>query len=424
MALRIGILLLLAAASPARAGNWPAYRGPTADGHAGGTGLPLLWSESRNVRWKRPIHDKGWSSPVVWGNQVWLSTARDDGKQMFVICVDRETGRIVYDRKLFDIANPRSIEQYNSYASPSPVIEAGRVYVHFGSYGTACLDTDTAEIRWQRRDLPCNHYRGPGSSPILFGDLLIFHMDGSDHQYVVALNKFDGETVWKTNRSTDFNDFGPDGKPVSDGDFRKAFNTPIMIETGGRAQLISPAAKAAFAYDPYSGEELWTVRHREHSSAPRTLFGHGMVFISTGFGKTELLAVRPDGRGDVTDTHVAWRFGKNMPRMPSSVLIDGLIYTCSDNGIVSCLEAKSGERFWRQRIGGEYSASLVHSDGRIYAFSREGRTTVFRPGRTFEKLGESKLDDGFRASAAIAGKAFYLRTLTHLYRIEEETKSD
>ena len=221
--------------------NWPQFRGPTGDGQSTAHGLPLTWSETEHIRWQTPIHGRGWSSPVVWGDQVWLTTAPADGHEAYALAVDCRSGKMLYDIKVFDVPHPQVIHTFNSYASPTPVIEAGRVYVHFGAHGTACLDTSSGKVLWTRRDLECDHYRGPGSSPILVDDLLILHFDGSDVQYVVALDKTTGKTVWKTNRSTDFG--------TIDGDFRKAFCTPIVIQVDGRRQLISPGSKATMAYD-------------------------------------------------------------------------------------------------------------------------------------------------------------------------------
>ena len=236
-----------ALAVPASA-NWPQFRGPFGNGHALSTGekpagLPLHWSESQNIRWKIPIPHRGWSTPVVMGGRIWLTTATLDGRDFFVICVDADSGRIVLDKQLFHCDAPEPLgNNVNCYASPSPTIEAGRVYVHFGSYGTACLDTQTFEVLWQRTDLPCRHYRGPGSSVILFEDLLIVTMDGVDVQYLVALDKKTGKTIWKTDRTTEWNDLGDDGKPFDNGDLRKAYTTPLMIDVNGATQMISVGA--------------------------------------------------------------------------------------------------------------------------------------------------------------------------------------
>jgi len=411
--LSITVCAILWCALPTTAaGNWPQFRGPAGDGRTDATGLPLSWSETQNIVWKTPIHDRGHSSPVLWGDQVWLTTATKDGKQMFALCVDRRTGKILHDLKVFDVEKPEPIHGLNSYASPTPVIEDGRVYLHFGTYGTACLDTQTGQPLWTRRDLNCNHFRGPGSSPLVFEDLLILHYDGFDVQYLVALDKMTGKNVWRADRSTDFGSI--------DGDLRKAYSTPIVIDIGGRRQLISPGAYAAMAYDPRTGEELWKVRYPGgYSNVSRPLFAHGLVFINTGFGPTALWAVRPDGRGDVTASHVAWKLSKSVPAKPSPVLVGDLIFMANDSGIASCIEAKTGKVVWQERMGGQFSASPLYSEGRLYFSDHGGKTTVLAAGPAFKVLAVNRLDDGCMASTAVSGKALILRTNTHLYRIEQ-----
>jgi len=400
--------------------NWPQFRGPDGTGHSDARDLPLNWSETENVVWKTAIHDRGWSSPVILGKQIWLTTATKDGRQLHGICVDRDTGRIVKDLKLFDVAQPQYAHPFNTYASPTPVIEPGRVYITFGSPGTACIDTKNFKVLWERRDIECNHFRGAGSSPVIFQNLLLMHFDGSDHQFVTALDKRTGRTVWQTKRSIDFQDIEPNGKIAADGDMRKAFSTPHVTRINGRWEMISLGAKAAYSYDPFTGRELWRVEERaQHSASTRPVLGYGMIFFPTGFSAGQLLAVRMGGNGLITDTHIAWRVKRGVSNKPSILLIDDLIYMINDTGIASCIEARTGDQVWQKRIAGEYSASPVYADGRIWMFSEDGKTTVIRPGRTFESLAENRLDEGFLASPAIAGKAFYLRTRTHLYRIEK-----
>jgi outer membrane protein assembly factor BamB len=410
------------AAWPVRA-QWPQFRGPDGNGHAASRNLPLTWSEDQNVRWKTPIHGRAWSSPVILGGQVWLTTATEDGRELSAIAVDEATGKIVYDLKLFQVATPQYAHPFNTYASPTPVIEPGRVYVTFGSPGTAAIDTATGKVIWERRDLECNHFRGAGSSPIIWNDLLIMHYDGSDVQYLVGLDKKTGKTVWQTKRSIDFQDLGPDGKPQAEGDLRKAFATPHVITVNGEPLLVSLGAKAAYGYDPRTGREIWRIIERSaHSASTRPVVSHGLVFYPTGWGKAQLMAVRPDGRGDVTDTHVVWRLARGVPNKPSLILLGDLIFMVNDAGIVSCVEAKTGEVVWQSRVGGTYSASPIVAGGRVYLFSEEGKTTVLDAGRAFKVLAENQLGDGFMASPAVAGDALYLRSRTHLYRIEAITR--
>ena len=429
------ILVFALCLSTASAGDqWPQFRGPGGDGHSDAKGLPLTWSETNNVKWKTAIHDKGWSSPVIWENQIWLTTATDEGGKLFAICVDRDTGKIVHDLKLFEVGGQPDIRKYNTYASPTPVIEEGRVYVTFGSPGTACVDTKSGQVLWERRDLECNHFRGAGSSPVVYQNLLIMNFDGSDHQFIIALDKKTGQTAWRNQRSIDYKDLGPDGKPQADGDFRKAFSSPHIAVIDGQAVLVSPGAKAAYGYEPLTGKELWRVEERtSHSASSRPISGHGLVYLATGWSKGQLLAIRQGKKpGEVIDVnetspptdgtglHIAWKSKRNVPRKPSLVLVDDLLFGIEDDGgIVSCVEAKSGAEVWRERVGGNFSASPLYAEGRLYFFSDDGKTTVLEAGRQFKKLGESKLDGGFMASPAVAGKAFYLRSKTHLYRIED-----
>ena len=377
--------------------NWPQFRGPGADGHSAATGLPVSWSEQDNVVWKTAIPGRGWSSPVIWGDQIWMGTATPDGKLMSAVCVHRVSGKILHNLPLFENEKPRFCHAMNSYASPTPVIEDGRVYIHFGSYGTACLDTSNGETLWARRDLPCDHFRGPGSSPILYKNMVVIHYDGFDFQYVVALDKKTGDTIWKRDRDIDFG--------TDNGDIFKAYCTPIVIQVNGKPQLISPASKATLAYDPETGKELWRVRYTGFSATAQPLFGHGMVFINTGFGKADMVAVRPDGSGDVTESHVKWHVKKSLGSKPSQVLVGDLIFNVSDAGVGSCLDAKTGETVWTKRIGGKYSSSLLAADGRVYYLSHEGKATVIKAAREYTELASNQLDDGFMASPAVTGKS-------------------
>ena len=400
--------------------QWPQFRGPEGTGHSASTGLPLTWAEGKNVTWKTAVHGRAWSSPVILGNQVWMTTATPDGRELFAVALDRDSGKIVFDLKLFDVATPQYAHPFNTYASPTPVIEPGRVYVTFGSPGTAAIDTKTGKVIWERRDFECNHFRGAGSSPILFGDLLLMHFDGSDHQFVVALDKRTGKTVWRTPRSIDFQDLGPDGKPKADGDFRKGFATPQIVMVEGRPVMVSVGSKAVYGYDPLTGKELWRVIERgSHSASSRPVAGHGLVFVPMGFDQAQLLAIRPDGQGDVAASHVAWRFGKGAPSKPSILLVGDVIYMVNDGGIVGAVEAKTGELVWRGRVDGTYSASPLFANGRLYLFNEDGKTTVLEAGRELKVLAENFLEDGFMSSPAVDGRALYLRTRTHVYRIEE-----
>jgi outer membrane protein assembly factor BamB len=421
------VLIALAFGLPAAWADWPEFRGPRGDGHVPATGdaapvgLPLRWSETNNIKWKTEIPHRGWSTPVVMGGQVWITTATEEGHDYFAIGVDKESGKVLFNEKVFHTDSPEPLgngASMNCYATPSAVIEPGRVYVHFGSAGTACLDTKTGKVLWKRNDLPCRHYRGASSSPVLFEDLLILTFDGADLQYVAGLDKKTGKTVWKTDRSVEWNDETVPGPMARDGDLRKSHGTPLIATVGGQPQLLSVGAKASYGYDPRNGREIWRVEYNDWSSAPRPLFDKGLAYIVTGLTRRELWAVRADGTGNVTDTHVKWKLTTRVGKYASPLLVDGLLYTAAEESFVTCAEAATGQVVWTERIGGKYAASPIYADGRLYFFSQDGNTTVLKPGRAFEVLATNALDNGFMASPAADGKAFYLRTRTHLYRVE------
>jgi outer membrane protein assembly factor BamB len=418
----VAVLISTFAAACLAGDNWPQFRGPTGQGISDATALPATWSETENVVWKTAIHGKSHSSPVVWGDQVWVTTATEDGRELSALCVNKGDGKIVFDLKLFQVPTPQYAHPFNSYSSPTPAIEEGRVYITFGSPGTACLDTKTGKVIWQRTDFVCNHWRGAGSSPVIWNDLLFLPFDGADYQYIVALNKKTGQTVWKVDRDVDFKDLDASGKPQADGDWRKAFSTPRVVDFGdGKPVLLSLGSKALYAYEPGTGRELWRVENREtHSGSATPVVGEGLIFINMGHGKPELWAIRPGGSGVVTDTHVAWKYRGNVPTRASVLLHDGLIYMVDDGGIATCVDAKTGKKVGGRRIGGEYSASPLFADGRIYFFSQDGKTTAIEPGREMKGVGESKLDEGFMGSPAVSGKSLILRTKSHLYRIESK----
>lgn len=405
------IVVLLPFADTSGAADWPQFRGPGANGHSEARDLPRSWDGTHNVAWKSRIHGRGWSSPVIWESQVWLTTATEDGRQLSAVCVDRDTGKILHDIRVFEVENPEHIAAVNSYASPTSAVEKGRVYVHYGTYGTACLDTKTGRIVWARRDLNCDHHEGPGSSLMLFDKLLIFHVDGRDVQYVVALDKTTGRTVWKTDRSIDYAQYNEN--------FRKAFCTPIVIDWHGRKELVSPGAKAVMAYDPYSGKELWKVRYNGWSVTPRPLFGNGLLFVVTDYVRPELWAIRPGGNGDVSETNVAWRLRKSIPKAPSLLLIGDLLFFVNDDGVAQCVEANTGSVVWTERIDGKHWASPVFADGCIYFVNRDGVVTVIEPSRTFRHVAVNRMNEECMASPAIAGRAIFLRTATSLYRLEK-----
>ncbi len=394
-------MLLLPVLAPAE--NWTEFRGPTGQGHSSERGLPLTWSETENVAWKVPIPGRGWSSPVLVDDQIWLTTATDEGRSLRALCLNRDTGRIVFNVEVFQLTDPGAVHQKNSHASPTPILEGDRVYLHFGSHGTACI-TRSGQIVWRTQELKYYHRHGPGGSPVVYGDLLIVSCDGYDIQFVVALDKHTGKIRWKSPRKG-----------------YQAYTTPLTIQVQGKDQLISPGAHRAVAYEPLTGKEIWSVRYGDgYSNVPRPVFGHGLVFICSGFEQAELLAVRPDGQGDVTDSHVAWSLKRAVPLTPSPLLVGEELYLVSDNGIASCLDAKTGKTHWQQRLGGNHSASPIFAEGRIYFLNEEGESVVIEPGKEFKKLASNQLDGQTLASMAVSGKAIFIRSSDHLYRLQQQ----
>ena len=389
-------------AAGVRAEDWPQFRGPTGQGHSSERGLPLDWSESRNVKWKTPVPGRGWSSPVVAGGRVWLTTSvKANGASLRALAYDVETGREVVNVEVFHLRSADLSNAKNSHASPTPIVDGDRVYVHFGAEGTAALTT-SGEIVWKTR-LPYQSQHGNGGSPMLYGDLLILSCDGSDQAFVVALDKRTGKVRWKTSRRQPWD---------------QAYTTPLLIRVGEQDQVVSVGAYRAAAYDPQTGKELWRVGYADgFSNVPRPVYGHGLVYIATGFQQPTLMAVRPDGSGDVTKTHVAWTLRRAAPLTPSPLIVGDEIYVVNDGGIASCLDARTGDTHWQQRLGGEYSASPVFADGRIYFLNEEGMATAIAPGKAFVRLATASLDGATLASIAVADGSFFIRSDTHLYRI-------
>jgi len=405
-------LLLVGASVSSADDEWPQFRGPDGQGHAVALGLPVEWSESKNVAWKTPIPGKGWSSPVIAGETIWLTTALDGGQSLRAVAIDRATGGIVHEIEVARPESPPKINDKNSFASPTPVIDDGRVYVHFGTFGTACLDAATGRQIWRNEELKLNHSEGPGSSPVVHGDLLLVNCDGIDVQYVAALDKLKGHVVWKTPRSGPFKD---------DPQQRKAFSTPLVIDVGGTAQVVSPGAERVAAYDPATGKELWHVNYDGFSNVPRPLFAHGLLFVCTGYMRPQLWAIRPGGEGDLTESAVVWRCPKQAPANPSPILVGDELFMVSDAGVLSCLDAMSGSEYWQKRMGGNFSASILYADGRLFVSSEEGTTQVVEPGRQFKLLASNQLGGRMMASPAAVGRSLFLRTEGHLYRIETAT---
>jgi outer membrane protein assembly factor BamB len=386
------------------ADDWPEFRGATGQGHSSERGLVVEWSESQNIVWKVPVPGLGWSSPAISDGRVWLTTAidLDEGEgSLRAVAFDARSGRQVVNVEVFRIPDVRAPNPKNSLASPTPVVEGDRVYVHFGAYGTAALTTN-GEVVWTMR-FPYDSQHGNGGSPIVHGDLLIFSCDGYDTAFVVALDKETGEIRWRTDRRRPFS---------------QAYSTPLVIRVGEQDQIVSVGAFRTTAYHPRTGAELWQVAYGDgFSNVPRPVYGHGLVYIATGFQVPSLLAVRSDGSGDVTRSHVAWTLGRAAPLTPSPLLVGDELYIVSDLGIASCVDARTGTVYWQERFRGNFSASPVYADGRIYFQSEEGVTTVIAPGQAYQPLATNRLDGFTLASMAVSDGSIFIRSDSHLYRV-------
>ncbi len=428
----IGYLSTLAIADD----GWPQFRGPGGQGDASRATPPLNWDLKQQLSWSADVPGRGYSSPIVQGNRVWVTTAvefepTEEQKRktletsrlepkdfvrrqvagrlsLRVICFDYSTGRQIYESAVADVESPEAIHVGNSYASPTPVVVGDRLYAHFGVNGTACLDAATGDVLW-KRSIPVFYSVGPGSSPVVYENLVILVCDGIDQQFVVALDRESGKTVWKTHRPP---------KRAEDGQLQKAYSTPLVISHDGRDQLVVPSAQWVVSYQPLTGEELWRVDHGDgFSTIPRPVFGHGLVYICSGYSQSKLLAIRVDGKGDVTDSHVVWQTQRQISRNPSPLLAGNLLFVISDSGICTCFDALTGETHCQRRIGGNFSASPVLANGHVFLLSHEGTITAVPVSAEREDLITSHAPDELKASPAILNSSVILRSGPKLYRI-------
>ncbi len=394
------ILLLLFLSLTVLSQDWPEFRGSTGQGHSGERNLPLTWSETKNVKWKTAIPGKGWSSPAILGERIWLTTATEEGKSLRAVSVDLKTGAVLVNVEIFRLKSLGALNAKNSLASPTPVLEGDKIYLHFGANGTACIN-QAGEILWKTRLDYDNGQHGAGGSPVIYDDLLIVSCDGLSVQYVAALDKQTGKVRWRKYRQG-----------------YQAYTTPLILRLPTGDQVISPGAFRAISYDPRTGKELWHITYGEgFSNVPRPVFGNGMVFICSGFQEPSLLAVRVDGKGDVTKSHIAWSLKRGIPRTPSPLLVGEELYFINDNGIATCVDAKTGTQHWQVRLPGEHSASPIYADGRIYFLNEEGESVVIAPGKEFKALAQNQLEGQTLASMAVSAGSIFVRSQTHLYRL-------
>ena len=394
--------LFLAAVTVSRAADWTEFRGPGQQGHSDEQGLPLTWSAEEHVVWKTDIPGLGWSSPAIAGGKIWLTTGVDDGRSLRVLRLDAASGALEESIEVFAPAEPGSVHTKNSHASPTPVIDGERVFVHFGSHITACLSRD-GEILWKAK-LDYNHRHGPAGSPVVVGDLVVIACDGTDVQFVVALDKTTGKEVWRQPR----------------GEGRMAYSTPTLAAVDGQPIVVSCGGEFVIAYAPESGAERWRFRYPGgYSNVPRPITGFGLTFVSSGYDTPVFYALPLDGTGELGDDRVAWKTTKGVPRNASPLLVGDELYMVSDNGVISCLDARSGEVHWQERLGGDCTASPLHADGRIYITDENGVTKVIAPGKTFQELATNELPGRTLASLATADGAIFLRTDTAIYRLDD-----
>jgi len=398
--------------------NWSHFRGNKLDGIYRESAAPVKWNDTTNILWKVPISGKGWSSPVVWGEQVWLTTATTDGRKMFGICLNKITGKEIFNVKLFESAGTYTKHDFNTYATPTPCIEQGFIYFHFGTSGTACVRTKDGSVVWKRTDLNCEHVQGPASSPIIYKNMLILHIEGTDVQYIVALDKASGKTIWKTDRPEEVYD---KLKPIG----KKAYITPIVINVKGRDILISNGSAACIAYDVLTGKEIWRFIQGEDSTISMPITENGIVFFYTGFvtppdGEqySELVAIDPTGTGDITSTSfVRWRLKEPVLQLLTPLVKDGLIYTINTKNQFSCIDALTGKQVYNRRMTGRYNSSPVYAGGNIYFTSVNGETTVLKEGRKLDIVSRNKIEGEVYATPAITGNNLLIRTATDIYCI-------
>ncbi|WP_395737212.1 PQQ-binding-like beta-propeller repeat protein [Prosthecobacter sp.] len=425
----LALLAALACAQPAtKPVFWPGKGGPTQDGivpAADAARIPLEWDSTtgKNIVWRTALEDQGHSSPVIGGDMIWFTSATTDGTKQYVYGIDRQSGKIVHHQLVFENTAPEELgNPINNYAAPSPVLEEDALYVHFGTYGTARIDPATGKKVWERRDINVRHFRGPGSSPIIYGDLIILTFDGIDQQFVTALDKKTGKSVWKTARTTDYGDLDKEGKPTRDGDMRKAYHTPGVFEMGGKEVLVSIGSRAAFGYDVKTGKELWTIRHGGFNAAIPPLRLGDMLILNTGSERAHTIGVRIDDKmaGDITESHVVWDRDKRNASEAAPVLVNGTLYQITRGGVVSAVDAKSGKDLWDDRLAGKHvPAPLVLGDKLLFCNDRGECFLVKASPEKFELIRQNQLGEQVSASPAVAEGALFIRSSGALYKIAQ-----
>ena len=418
MKLIILSVLVFLSTSTLHSAGWPQFRGPDGQGHSNAKGIPIEWSEEKNITWKSKIPGEGWSSPVIADNQIWMTSAEDKGKSLHAVCLNKTTGKLLYYVEVLTTKDAGPRHKLNGFASPTPVLDGEYIYVHFGPRGTACLDT-AGKVVWKNTEFEYDVIQGAASSPILHGELLILTCDGIDHQFIVALDKYTGKLKWKQPRAhleATEKETRPGQKRIN----KMAYSTPLIQTIKGKPQLICSGAFHSAAYNPATGKELWWFPYTGFSIVGRPSYGNDLFYVVGSIRQDRfcVFAVKP-GQGELKDEQRVWQFSTGIGHVPSPILVDKELYVVSDGGVAACLDALNGKELWRERLGGNQDASPIEIRGRIYFCNREGKTTVIAASRQFKKLASNQLKGVFKASPAIADGALFLRSDTHLYRIEK-----
>lgn len=413
--LTLCILLWSTLHSSAKPENWTRFRGPNGQGHSRETGLPVSWSADENIAWKTAIPGRSWSSPIVFGDSIFLTTATQDGVSCRVIHVNRTDGRVVWNREVHR-QTPGPMRKQNSYATPTPVTDGEKVYAVYYDGTVVAVDFD-GNLAWKNQEIRFFSLHGLGASPILAEGQLIMPFDGSsrDEQRVgwkipwtgaviLSLDTRDGSVRWKGRR----------------GESRVGHVTPILAGDG--PHLVSAGGDRVQGFDLHSGKRLWSVYSQGEGVTPSPVLGNGLIFTSSGFEAPTIRAIRPGGTGDVTDTHIAWEQKKGVPALASLLYVRPYLYTITRDNILHCIEGDSGSIVWVKRLTGVHSASPVYADGRIYILSEDGVTLVLRPGPSYSEITSNELGEPCRASMAVSQGQFFIRSDSHLYCIGQAEK--
>lgn len=396
----------------AQTDSWSEFRGAGGLGHAAPGRYAIDW-QGEQIQWKIALPGRGWSSPVLRGEQIWMTTAVEKsggGIELRALAVDRNQGHLVHDIELFQVAQPPQLHPQNSYASPTPTIAGNRVYCHFGTMGTAAIDAESGRVIWRHTDFKLDHETGPGSSPIVWNDKLILHCDGTDQQFVAALNLADGRVAWIQRRS---------GELHPEGMMKKAFATPIVVEIEGQSMIVSPGANWLYGYEPESGTELWRINYDRlgFSNVPRPMFVQGKIIVCTGFNKPAVQAITVTKNDGQWSARREWEFDVQVPTIPSPIVVGQRLFMVGDRGIAACIDLETGKSVWQKRLSGDYAASPIFAGDALYFCNRLGKVTVVKPGDLYEELAVAELDGPIHATPAASEGQFFVRTAESLYCI-------